>query len=397
MDDLGHMQVDWEQRIDMDRMRRERLAKAKKALADSDLGALLVLRHEDMRYLTGWRSHQGPVAYFGVGAAVLPRNSDPILYVMDIEWANARMPWLSKEQVQPRPNLRELKGAREWAERVKAAIGDMNGKKIGVDIWTPIIGEALTTVFPHAQFVDGYGTLLKAKSQKTADEVACAKAATVITEAGFDAAVRFLRPGVRECEVLAVAWQTMTALGSEWTQCANIVCSGPYTAPYRRFTSDRIIRNGDLVIIDIGGCFNGYWGDMTRTWVCGNMRPTEEQKKLHQICYDATWAACAAARPGNTNFDIMRAGAPYIVGHGAGISPWEPPYLSKDSEEIVLQPGMLFSIEPYTGEPGIGGFKLENNVFVTEGDPDVYSTYPFDERLLDDVHPMDPTTGRTRG
>ncbi|GIS07823.1 MAG: hypothetical protein CM15mP111_4380 [Hyphomicrobiales bacterium] len=52
-------------------------------------------------------------------------------------------------------------------------------------------------------------------------------------------------------------------MGSEWTQCSNIVASGPYTAPYRRFTSDRIIRNGDPVIIDIGACFNGYYGDLT--------------------------------------------------------------------------------------------------------------------------------------
>jgi Xaa-Pro aminopeptidase len=57
----------------------------------------------------------------------------------------------------------------------------------------------------------------------------------------FYAAVDFLKPGVKECEVLAVAWHEMTRMGCEWTQCSNIICSGPYTAPYRRFTSDRII------------------------------------------------------------------------------------------------------------------------------------------------------------
>ena len=72
---------------------------------------------------------------------------------------------------------------------------------------------------------------------------------------------------MKECELLSIAWQKFTELGSEWTQCANIVCSGPYTAPYRRFTSDRVIREGDCVVVDIGACFNGYWGDFTRTFI----------------------------------------------------------------------------------------------------------------------------------
>ena len=120
----------------------------------------------------------------------------------------------------------------------------------------------------------------------------------------------------------------MTAMGSEWTQCSNIVASGPYTAPYRRFTSDRIIRNGDLVIIDIGACFNGYYGDLTRTWVCGNVKPTTEMKELHQKCYDALFNAGAKVRPGATNADVFAAADPYVLdslGHGAGVNPWEAP------------------------------------------------------------------------
>jgi len=81
-----------------------------------------------------------------------------------------------------------------------------------------------------------------------------------MTMSGMYEARQFLRPGVRECEVLAVAFKKFYDLAGEWTQCANIVCSGPYTAPYRRFTSDRIIADGDPVIIDIGSRFNGYWG-----------------------------------------------------------------------------------------------------------------------------------------
>ncbi|MBI3026064.1 MAG: aminopeptidase P family protein, partial [Candidatus Tectomicrobia bacterium] len=254
---------------------------------------------------------------------------------------------------------------------------------------------------PKSEFVDGYAVMCKAKVVKTQDEIACLKVATVMTEAAMDRAIDFLKPGVRECEVLGVAWQTMTALGSEWTQCANIVCSGPYTAPYRRFTSDRIIRKGDPVIIDIGGCFNGYWGDFTRTWICGDIAPTEDQIDWHQRCYNSVWNACAQCRPGKTTLDVYKAAEPYILdslGHGSGTNPWELPYFSPAAydDPMKLEPGMTANLEPYAGKPGVGGFRLENNVVVTTGEPDIYTPYPYDERLVKDLHPLDTSTGRTR-
>jgi Xaa-Pro aminopeptidase len=242
---------------------------------------------------------------------------------------------------------------------------------------------------------------MRAKEIKTQDEIACLKIANAITEAALDKALEFLRPGVRECEVLAVAWHTMTAMGSEWTQCSNIVCSGPATAPYRRFTSDRIIRNGDLVILDIGAGYNGYWGDLTRTWICGNVKPTAEMKDLHQKCYDALFNAGGAVKPGATNADVFAQADPYVLdslGHGAGVNPWEAPYFSPASKDapVVLKEGMVFNLEPYAGKPGVGGIRLENNHIVTKDGCEIYTTYPFDERLVNKLHPLDTTTGRTR-
>jgi Xaa-Pro dipeptidase len=397
----GIMGVDWEERINFDRLRRERLKKAKEALDKSEADVLFVFRTEDCRYLTGYRTHLHPTAMIGNAVVVLPKGGDPLLFTMDHEHCKARMPWLSPSQIKPRANFRESVGIQTWADMVKAELGDLKGCKIGVDLWTPVMTEEFKKAFPESEFIDGYEILMKAKIKKTEDEIACLKVANAITEAAMDAAIRFLKPGVKECEVLAVAWQTMTALGSEWSQCSNIVASGPYTAPYRRFTSDRIIRNGDLVIIDIGACFNGYWGDFTRTWVCGNVKPTKEQIEVHQNCYNALFNACDKSRAGNTNADVFNAAYPYVLdslGHGSGVHPWEPPYFSPASIKapVVLEVGMQFNLEPYAGIPGIGGVRLENNLVVTEGEPDIYTTYPFDERLLKDIHPLDKTTGRTR-
>jgi Xaa-Pro aminopeptidase len=399
--DGGTMGVDWEERIDFARLRRQRLEKAQHAVAASVADFLFVFRTEDARYLTGYRHHLGPTPLLGNATVVLGPEDPPILFTMDYEHCRTRMPWLTDECLQPRANFREEVGIAKWAASVESLIGSLAGKTVGVDLWSPTLEQGLKRAFPETEFVDGYTILMEAKIIKTDDEIACLKVANSITEAGMDAALRVLKPGIRECEVLATAWYKMTALGSEWTQCSNIVASGPYTAPYRRFTSDRVIRNGDMVIIDIGGCFNGYWGDLTRTWVCGEIKPTGEQRDLHQKCYDALWDACAASRAGNTTADVFEAADPYVLdslGHGSGMAPWEPPYFSPHTKDDPqeLRVGMQFNLEPYAGVPGIGGFRLENNLVVTDGDPDVYTTYPFDERLVVDLHPLDSSTGRTR-
>jgi Xaa-Pro aminopeptidase len=402
MSDVGLIPTDWEARFDPQRMRGERLERAKEALANSDADVLFVFRTEDARYLMGYRHHLGPAFILGNAVVVLARGKEPILWTMDYEHCRLRMPWLHKDQIQPRANFREPAAMKRWAEQVEGFVGSLAGKTIGIDIWDVNLEKAIRDTFANSTFVDGYQSILmRAKEIKTQDEIACLKIANAITEAAMDKAIEFLRPGVRECEVLAVAWHTMTAMGSEWTQCSNIVASGPATAPYRRFTSDRIIRNGDPVIIDIGAGYNGYWGDLTRTWICGTVKPTAEMKEWHQKCYDALFNAGGAIKPGATNADVFAQADPYVLdslGHGSGVNPWEAPYFSPASKDspVVLKPGMAFNLEPYAGKPGVGGFRLENDHIVTDDGVDIYTTYPFDERLVKELHPLDATTGRTR-
>lgn len=400
---LGIMPVDWEERLDTMRMNRERLQRAKDALAASDVDALFVFRTEDARYLTGYRHHLGPAYIPGNATTILAKGGEPHLFMMDYEHCRARMTWMDPKHIHPRANFREKVGMKRWAAVVEDITGPLAGKRVGIDLWSPLMEEQLKEAFPKTEFVDGYyGVLMNAKMVKTQDELACLRLANAITEAAMDAALRFMRPGVKECEILAEAWRVMTNLGSEWSQCSNIVTSGPYTAPYRRFTSDRIIQNGDSVIIDIGAGFNGYWGDLTRVYVCGNVRPTQELKEAHQKVYNAVFDCAAATRPGATNADVYAAANGHALdgalGHGSGVNPWELPFFSPASKEepITLKEGMVFNIEPYYGEPGKGGIRLENDHIVTKDGVEIYTKYPFDERLVIDLHPLDETTGRTR-
>ena len=401
LDHQGFMGVDWENRINYEKLRNDRLQRAKDSLADSDVDVLFVFHTEDSRYLTGVRSHLGPT-YANKLTTVLPKGGEPILFTMDDYLCRESMTWMDSEQIQPRAVVGEEVGVKQWAELLEGLIGSLDGKRIGWDVWTPLMEKCMKIAFPNSEFVDGSKIMERAKLIKTKEEIDCLKAATVMTECAMEAAIEFLKPGVKECEVLAVAWHEMTRLGSEWTQCANIVASGPYTAPYRRFTSDRIILRGDPVIIDIGACFNGYWGDFTRTWICGDIKPTDAQIKLHMKAYNDVWNACGAARPGNTTADVVKAAEPLFMnslGHGSGLTPWELPYFNKTSvytSPMELKAGMTANLEPYAGEPGIGGFRLENNLVVTENGPDIYTKFPFDERLVTDVHELDSSTGRTR-
>lgn len=399
---FGTQAVDWEERINFDRMRRERLEKAQDALRDSEADMLFVFRTEDARYLTSYRHHLGPAYIFGNAVTVLVPDDDPLLFTMDHLYAKRHMPWMKPDHILPRANFREVEALRNWTKQIRSLFGELKGKRIGVDIYTPSVAKILESELPGTEIVDGYSILMKAKIIKTEDEIECMKVANAMTEAAMDAAIRALKPGIRENELIAIAWKTFTDLGSEWTQCSNIVCSGRYTYPYRRFTSDRIIRHGDLVIIDIGATFNGYYGDLTRTWLCGDIAPTEDQKRVYQQCYNALFDACGEGKPGKTTGDVFAAADPYVLdslGHGSGVNPWEAPFFSPDSRDqpLTLERNMQFNLEPYSGEDGVGGVRLENNLVVRDEGPEIYTTYPFDERFLEDIHPLDVSTGRTRG
>ena len=394
---LGLISVDWEERIDVKRMRSERLDKAKAALKKSGADALFLFRLENVKYISGYRVHDWPMIFFGLASALLINGEDPYIFTMDVDHAKLRMPWIAERTIEETGGGLETEdGVRNWVQKsldFMARVGIKKPAVIGVDAWNHALVEMLPQLLPKTKLVDGQKIMLEARKTKTIDEINTLKVAYSVTAAGFANALEFMRPGRRECEVLAEAWRTFTALGSEWTQCANIVCSGPYTAPYRRFTSDRLIEYGDMVVIDIGARINGYYGDFTRTWICGkDAKPSKEQVRIHTKNFEAMRAAEAAIKPGALTTDVYNAAGPAILGgilgHGLGLASAEPPYVASEDmiprdKAYVLEPGMVFSIEPYTGEPGIGGSRLEDNIVVTENGFDVISRFPFDDRLLE--------------
>jgi Xaa-Pro aminopeptidase len=177
------------------------------------------------------------------------------------------------------------------------------------------------------------------------------------------------------------------------------VASGERMAPPNRFATDKLIRYGDVVFIDIGACWNGYYADVGRTVVCG--RPSPEQRRIFTAVYEALQACIETMRPGRTNEEAARAVREaarrhgledhllsLFIGHGIGIGANEPPYIGEPSPGapvVEFQPGMVFAVEPLIWVEGVrggGGVRLEEMILITEQGPHVMSRAPFDERLL---------------
>jgi Xaa-Pro dipeptidase len=154
-----------------------------------------------------------------------------------------------------------------------------------------------------------------------------------------------------------------------------IVASGPNSANPHATPTDRKLQNGDLLVIDWGVNVNGYLSDLTRTFSIGE--PTEQQKEIHQIVHKANQAAHAVVKPGITAGEVDKAARDVIekagygeyfthrTGHGLGMQTHEPPYM-RAGNDVILEPGMVFTIEPGIYIPDQDGVRIEDDVIVTE-------------------------------
>jgi Xaa-Pro aminopeptidase len=373
------MAVDWEVRVDFEKMRRDRLGRARQAMANAGLDFLLLVRAENARYTTGIKRLYWPTIRLGGGPIVsLPLEGDPGVWITDTDFASKALRWVPEDRFRHAHDMDVDHDVEALADELLEMFGsDIEGARIGVDIWSPPMHDILPRRLSDATFVDGQGVMRQARQVKTAEEIACMKMGYVISEAGMQAALDVLKPGIRECELVGACFEKFWQLGSETTQCSEVVNSGPGSFPYRRFHTDRIVQAGDMVNMDFGACYNGYFGDFCRAFVCGR-RPSREQTDWLQRAYDVQMRALDAIQPGVSPAELCRELDRTSLGHGIGIAAFEPPHL-RGSDEFVIQPGMTFSVTTPMdlGSPAAGGVHLEDEIVITETGCEVYSTYPY--------------------
>jgi Xaa-Pro dipeptidase len=399
----GQFNTDYEARVSMVELRERRLERVQEALRDSALDCLLLWKDENLRYTTALR----PQLIHGKSAllngALVHSEGPPALLISggDYQRAQNTMTWI--EEFHPIP-IQEARGLiRGFAqETLKPLLErlDLAGARVGVDECSFIQVEEIRDALPSVELCDGDSLMQQCRRVKMPEEIALMEEAGAIGDAVTAAAIAAVRPGARETDVVAEAMHELFRLGGEMAHVSTpFVASGEHMSPPNRIASDKIIREGDLVFIDIGAMWSGYFGDVARSVICG--KPRRRQQEIYTAVYEALRAGTEAMKTGNTNDDVATAvvGAAtrhgladdfitLFIGHGVGIGANEPPYVGEQlpgAETVQLEAGMTMALEPLIWLPDIpggGGVRLEDTILVEDGGGRPLTRAGFDERLL---------------
>jgi Xaa-Pro aminopeptidase len=397
--------IDWTNRIDFDLLRRERTKSLSEQITKHGLDAILCFKAENLRYMTGYRPLWWPISFLTRNAGIMVADKEPILFPTSGCYERCRdsMYWMKRENIRPLATMEDPGIVEEEIKKKFVPAFEELGitaGKVGIDHVSMLTLLKLKEAFPKADFVNGDHCVLDAQVIKNSEEIKCMRASSQMAAIAMDRAIRSIRLGIRECEILAEAMHAMYCNGMEVPQCNLIVTSGDGTAPLRRFASDKQIRQDELVFMDLGGCFNGYFSDFTRTVIFG--KPNAQHKKIYQAVYGMMNEIKRTLVPGNTNADVNKAARKVVVdhgfkghdylgllGHSIGVTGLTYPIVGEiaamSEHEVVLKPGMIFSLEPgifIPGVPGGGGVRLEDTILVTEDGNEVLTTTPYDENLL---------------
>lgn len=399
----GQFRADYEDRPDPQALREKRLRRAQERMADHDLDVLLCWKDENVRYLTGLRAQVIAGKSALLNGCLVFREGPPVLLASggEVQRARAVMPWI--EEIHAVPIMEAAGLVREVVARTIGpvlAARRLAAGRLGLDESGYALVAALREGLPGLRLADGDAVMQSARLVKFPEEIALMEEASAIAEAVTQAAIDAVRPGVRETDVVAEAMHTLFRLGGEYAHVMTpFVASGEHMSPPNRIPSDKIIRAGDVVFIDIGAQWSGYFSDIGRTVVCG--RPQRRQQEVYTAVHQALAAATATMAAGRTNDDV--AGAvrevarrygladrfiSLFIGHGVGMGSNEPPYIGEDlagAETVTLREGMVFAVEPLIWVEGVrggGGVRLEDTILVTPEGGRPLTRLGWDERLL---------------
>jgi Xaa-Pro aminopeptidase len=239
----------------------------------------------------------------------------------------------------------------------------------------------LQAALPGARLTSAASLLATLRESKEPAELALLQRSADVADAAMFAAFAAMRPGVTELEIADVVAQRFAAGGS--TVEFSIIGGGPNGAFPHHHTGPRPLREGDAVVIDIGGRLGGYVSDITRMAFIGE--PTDRYREIHAIVETAVQAAMAASKPGTTCASVDAAARNVIeaagygdyfvsrTGHGLGLSVHESPWIVAGNE-TELRPGVVHSIEPGIYLPGEFGLRLEDIVHVTDSGCERFSS-----------------------
>ncbi|MCE7004370.1 Xaa-Pro peptidase family protein [Kibdelosporangium philippinense] len=402
----GTMAVDWEQRVDFDRLRHARLDRLRAQLERSELGAVLAFDFSNIRYMTA--THIGTWAMDKlIRFSLLTRTGKPISWDFGSAARHHQLhnPWLMDGEPRARAGISTLRGAfhpdagiaREVAAKIKRELDaqGLSGEPLGIDVVEPPVLFALQEA--GIRVVDGQQVFMEARRIKTPDEITLLTHSAAMVDAAYEDLYEFLRPGVRENETVGLVAKKLYDLGSEYVEGVNAI-SGERCSPHPHVYSDRLIRPGDPAFFDILHSFNGYRTCYYRTFAVGSA--SVAQRDAYTRSREYMDRAIAAVKPGVTTADIVRlwptaqefgfadeeAAFGLQYGHGVGLSIWEKPIFSRlvslEHPETIAE-GMVFALETYwPSADGVGAARIEEEVVVTADGCEVITKFPAEQLLV---------------
>lgn len=234
--------------------------------------------------------------------------------------------------------------------------------------------DLLRKALPNADFVDGSAALAELRMRKGVEELKAIRQAAIIAQNALLNTLETVKPGQSELQISAELMVQLFRAGSEVElPFAPIVSTGPNTANPHASPTDRVLQEGEMLLIDWGASFGGYFSDITRTFFCGD--PNDEMKQIADLVERANAAARLGGRRGMVAGEVDKLARDIITeggygeyfthrtGHGLGMEAHEAPYIFQGNP-LILEPGMVFTIEPGIYLPGKYGVRIEDDVVV---------------------------------
>lgn len=361
-------------------MHLARLQRLKAALAAASLDCVAAIAGPNLYYLTGLSFHLSERPTVGF----FPRAGDPVIVAGNLEESKIK----SKAPYPVRAFYYTDAAGPAAAFREAATALKLNQARLGVESRRMRVMELrfIESAFGDIVIQPAEETFARLRMIKDALEIDLMRQATVIAERALAATLPQIRAGVTEREIAAELVVQMLRAGSDAElPFSPIVASGPNAALPHATITDRALQPGDLLTLDWGAGTGGYFSDLTRTFAIGEVDP--ELKKIYELVKNANAAGKAAARPGMTCASVDAAARKVIteggygeffvhrVGHGLGLEDHEDPSMHGQNE-LALETGMTFTVEPGIYLPAKGGVRIEDDVVVTADGCESLSTYP---------------------
>jgi Xaa-Pro dipeptidase len=396
--------VDFETRVDFDRLRAYRLARAREALEASEFGAILLFDFYNIRYVSQtWIG--GALGDKMSRYCLLTRGGEPMVWDFGSAARHHRLfaPWLEPDNC--RAGMLGLRGAiAPRAGLFESAVAEIVGvlkdagvadQPVGMDITElPFLFEMQKA---GVDVRDAQQLMLDARQIKNPDELMLLSQAAAMVDGVYQDIFEALKPGVGENEIVALANTRLSEMGSDQVEAINAV-SGERCNPHPHNFTDRIIRPGEQAFFDIIHSYNGYRTCYYRTMSVGSSTPPQRDAYATARAWMDT--AIDLVRPGVGTDEIARAWPAATefgfanemdafglqFGHGLGLGLHERPVISRLNsvrDPIELQVGMVFALETYCpATDGTSAARIEEEIVVTEGGPAILTHFPAQELMV---------------